>query len=195
MKEFTARQKEIIRVSGEIISESGIKALTMKKIASRIRTTDAAIYKHFKSKEEILNGLVYVFRTQTTQSLAGLNDASMTGVNRIRAFFMGRCEQFENDRGMAVVMFPHDIFKSDHRVFKSIIGTIEEHGVLLSQIIREGQDKGELRSDIPGQHIFTAVMGALRLLITRWRGANYGFSLPDEGGKLWESLEKMIIRK
>jgi hypothetical protein len=38
-------------------------------------------------------------------------------------------------------------------------------------------------------------MGALRLLITRWRGANYGFSLPDEGGKLWESLEKMIIRK
>jgi len=192
---FTARQKEIIKASSEIIADGGIKALTMRRIASKIHTTDAAIYKHFKSKEEILEGLVYIYRSGTSEILRRLSDSNKSNIDRVMEFFLGRCEQFENDKSSAIVMFPHDIFKNDKKILRSIVQTVEEHGSMLIRIIMQGQAVGEIRNDVPPQHIFITVMGALRLLITRWRGSNYAFSLTAEGEELWKSVEKLISKR
>ena len=36
------------------------------------------------------------------------------------------------------------------------------------------------------------IMGALRLTVTRWRLAKYGFDLRREGETLWESLRALV---
>ncbi len=192
---FSVRQKEIIKASCDIIAGEGIKALTVRNIASKIRTTDAAIYKHFKSKDEILQGIVYVFRSGTTEILKRLSDANKPYIDRVMEFFLGRCMQFENDKSMAIVMFPHDIFKNDKKILSAIVQTVEEHGSMLAEIIKKGQANGEIRADIPAGHLFVMIMGSLRLLITRWRGSNYAFSLVAEGEQLWKSLEKLIEKQ
>ena len=49
-----SRKQQIARAAMEIISEEGLHNLVMVKIAKRVGVTDAAIYKHFRSKDEML---------------------------------------------------------------------------------------------------------------------------------------------
>ena len=50
----TDRQKEIISVSLDLISEKGIQGLTIKNLAQRIGITEPAIYRHYENKIHIL---------------------------------------------------------------------------------------------------------------------------------------------
>ncbi len=51
---ITARQKEIIAASGKLLTQSGINGLTIKNLAAEMGFTEGAVYRHFKSKEEII---------------------------------------------------------------------------------------------------------------------------------------------
>lgn len=48
------RQNQIISETIRLIHTKGIQGLTIKNISNGIGVTEAAIYRHFKSKDEIL---------------------------------------------------------------------------------------------------------------------------------------------
>ena len=52
--EITRRQLEIIQAAGRIMTESGVGGLTIKNLAKEMRFSESAIYRHFKSKEDII---------------------------------------------------------------------------------------------------------------------------------------------
>lgn len=52
--EFLTRKEKIIISIVDLINEIGIKELSIKEIAKRENITEAAIYKHFQSKEQML---------------------------------------------------------------------------------------------------------------------------------------------
>lgn len=53
----TTRQDEILDRTFELLSESGLAGLTMKKVAERVGFTEPAIYRHFPNKQALLLGV------------------------------------------------------------------------------------------------------------------------------------------
>jgi TetR/AcrR family fatty acid metabolism transcriptional regulator len=58
---FTERQIQIIEAATKRIDEHGIQDLTIKTLAADLNLSEAALYRHFKSKNEILLGLLTYF--------------------------------------------------------------------------------------------------------------------------------------
>jgi len=50
-------KEKILEASLRLFSEKGIRETTIKDIAKEVGITEGAIYRHFKSKEEIVLGL------------------------------------------------------------------------------------------------------------------------------------------
>ena len=59
---YTKRQLQIIQAAVDLIAVGGISALTMKRIAAEIKVTEPAIYRHFRSKKDILQGVVKLIK-------------------------------------------------------------------------------------------------------------------------------------
>ncbi len=194
MKELSRRQQQIANAALEIISSQGIQKLTIKTLAEKICLTEGAIYRHFTSKEEILEAIADLFKAGSTEILNLILASNASGLEKLKAFFLGRCQQFSKSPGLTVVMFAENIFKTSENlsIEKRSLETIQSHQQLLVLSIRQGQKTGEIVPNIEPNHLFVIVMGALRLLITRWRGANFTFNLEEEGQKLWDSLHKLI---
>ena len=53
----STRQDEILDRAIELIRESGLSGLTMKKVAERVGFTEPAIYRHFPNKQALLLGV------------------------------------------------------------------------------------------------------------------------------------------
>ncbi|HHJ64353.1 MAG TPA: TetR/AcrR family transcriptional regulator [Aquifex aeolicus] len=56
--EFTHTKERISRVALRLFSQKGFKGTTIKDIAREVGITEGAIYRHFRSKEDIIEHLV-----------------------------------------------------------------------------------------------------------------------------------------
>jgi AcrR family transcriptional regulator len=54
----TPRQEEILDRTFELVRESGLANLTMKKVADRMGFTEPALYRHFPNKQALILGLL-----------------------------------------------------------------------------------------------------------------------------------------
>jgi len=194
MEHLTNRQQEIIAAALGIISERGLEALTMKNIARRVGFSDAAVYRHFQDKSAILSAMVDCFASASIQELNRIRGGCGSGLEKIRDFFLDRCRVFAADRVLATVLIAEDLFKNDPALAAKIQGVMHDHRRLLLKSIRLGQRQGLLRP-LPPAHLFTVIMGSLRLLVLQWMVSGYGFELPQAGEKLWRSLETLLAIK
>lgn len=181
----------------DIISSQGIQNLTIKTLSEKIGVTEGAIYRHYTSKAEILGEIAAMFKASSTQILDKIVASNAPGLEKVKLFFLGRLEQFSQSPGLTLVMFSENIFKmNDGKVNVELEKrgheTIQSHQQLLVKSITQAQAEGRIVPGIPPQHVFMMVIGALRLLVTRWRGAAFSFDLAAEGQKLWQSVEKLI---
>jgi AcrR family transcriptional regulator len=55
---ITPRQEEILDRTFELVRESGLANLTMKKVADRMGFTEPALYRHFPNKQALVLGLL-----------------------------------------------------------------------------------------------------------------------------------------
>ena len=193
MEHLTDRQKQIIAAALGIISERGLEALTMKAIAQRVGFSDAAVYRHFQDKSSVLSAMVDGFAADSLRALKRIG-SNGSGLENIRGFFLDRCRAFAADRTLATVLFAEDLFKNNPLLAAKIHGVMGDHRRLLLQAIRLGQRQGLLQP-LPPAHLFTVIMGSLRLLVLQWLVNGCGFGLPRAGGKLWHSLETLLSAK
>ena len=191
MKEITGRQKQIVAAALDIVAENGPEALTIKGIAGRVGFSGAAVYRHFQSKAQILNTVVDLFAASSEQLLAEIQACDCPDLEKIRLFFLDRCRAFAADRVLATVMFAENLFQSDPSLAAKLHQVLQAHRRLLLGTIRSGQRRRAIRR-LPAEHLFTMVMGSLRLLVLQWQLGGHGFDLMRAGEKLWGSLETLI---
>ena len=191
MRHATARQNEIIGAAMGLISERGLEGLTMKNIAARVGFSDAAVYRHFRNKADVLSAMVESFVAASLRELNRIQAAGGPGLEQVKLFFFDRCRSFAADRALAAVMFSGDMFKSEPDIEAKINGAMNDHRRLLVKAIRRDQRLGLLKP-LPAEHIFTIIMGSLRLLVRQWQAGNHDFALPVAGEKLWHSLEDLL---
>ncbi len=189
---FTARQQEIIQAAIDLIARDGIQSVTIKNLASAIGVTEAAIYRHFNSKLDILLGILRLFKQQQTELVKAIQQQKSGALERLEAFFRHRFQQFVENPALAAVIFSEEIFQNDQKLALAIHEVMEMSQRYFRGIILEGQSSQEIRTDISDEQLALIVLGSMRLLVARWHLSHYQFDLLQEGEKLWLSLKKIL---
>ncbi|MCB9503194.1 MAG: TetR/AcrR family transcriptional regulator [Deferribacteres bacterium] len=192
MKEFSARQKEIIRAAIELIAESGIQSVTIKKLSQKIGIAESAIYRHFENKLEILLGILSQFRSSKMEALEYIQAADATEIEQLQMVFSERFKQFTRNPAITAVIFSEEIFQNDKRLADEVYAIMNSSLKMILSIIQRGQQNKSIRSDISADQLSLIIIGALRLLVVRWRLSSFSFDLTKEGEKLWLSIRQMI---
>ena len=193
MTTLTDRQKEIVTVSIEIIAEKGIQQLTMKNISKSMGISEPAIYRHFDDKMNILLTILSHFEKNSYLISSKIISNITSAIKQIESFFTNHFKQFAANPALAAVIFSEEIFQNDKRLAEQVTTIMQLNQNMIIKIIETGQQNNEIRKDIPKDQLSLIIMGALRLIVAKWRLSKYSFDLEQEGGKLWNSIEKIIV--
>lgn len=80
---MTERTEQILDVAEEVLQREGVGALTMRRLASELGIQAPSLYKHVRSKEEIVTGLQARALRDQAAAFAGLADlASLASAYR-----------------------------------------------------------------------------------------------------------------
>ena len=109
---YSERQIEIIEAATKRIDNHGIQELTIKNLASDIFLSEAALYRHFKSKNDILVALLRYSILDMRQriELISLNN-ELDPVEKIMGVFNSQLETFVAKPAILSVIFSEGIFQ------------------------------------------------------------------------------------
>ncbi len=189
---YTARQSEIIDRSIEIIASKGIQGLTIKNLAKEIGISEPAIYRHFKSKTEIILAILENFKIMAEFLSESMETFKGSAYEKISFMFSKMIEIFAAQPSIVSVVFSEEIFKNEEALLKKIRIIMNLHQNTIENIISKGQQEGNVRKDISKDSLALLVMGALRLLVKRWDLNRYEFNLANEGIALLKSIDLIL---
>lgn len=192
---MTERQEQIILTAIALIAREGYKNLTIKKLASELHLSEAALYRHFVNKEDLLLSIMHYFEDISRNVLQELQKTKLNSLEKVHFFIMNRYELFTSNPDLAQVMFSDELFYYDPVFFKQFQKISMNHREVLLNFIEEAQKEGFIQSGINLTQLFTILIGSMRFLITQWNLSGRKFDLVKEGDSLFQTIKNLIAEK
>lgn len=189
----TARQIEIVETALSLIDEKGIQGLTIKNLSKKIGISEPAIYRHYENKIEILLALLDYFKDYMASIIKQVNQKE-NALEKIEALFTGYFESFTNNRSLVTVIFSEELFRNETMLSDKTASIIANNISMLTNILEQGRQNNEIRTDLPVEHLAVMVMGSLRLYVKNWQLTGYDSDIRKSGKELINSI-KEILRK
>jgi len=190
-KKVSERRKEVFFAISEIISEKGLSEVSTIEIAKRLGVTQPALYKYFKSKDD----MIIYFLDELKQHLMGILERAKGGrgaLEKLKIVYEKHLELIEKTKILPRVIFSDEIYIGNENKRKKLKEVIESYTEGVKEIIEEGKRGGEIRGDIDSQLIVRFILGSIISTTLIWFLSNYNFNLKSESKKLVTELEKMI---
>ena len=192
-KNFTDRQIEIMEIATQIIDRQGIQELTTKKLAAEIGLSEAALYRHFKSKNEIMLGLLDYFMLEMKERVAMIAaKEDRTPSELLKDIFTSQLKTFAKKPAIVSVIFSEGIFQFNKELMEKVSGMMEMMQVAIDAIVKRGQQDGSLRDFVGPSTVSTIIMGSMRLTVMKWKVFGRQSDLVKEGNKVLNGVLKMI---
>lgn len=190
--EIKERQLEIIEAAGEILTESGLAGLTTKNLAAKMGFAESALYRHFKSKEEIVVTMLQYLATDMDKRLTGCVAKLDNPVEKIKAIFNNQFDFFQKHPHFLVAVFSEGLLEESKQINAAIMQIMATKRKHLLPIIKQGQLEGVFETSAPAEDLLHIIMGSFRLHMLQWRITDYSFDVKQKGNKLMTSILTLI---
>ena len=190
---FSERQIEIIEAATKRIDEHGIQDLTIKTLAADLNLSEAALYRHFKSKNEILLGLLTYF----IEEMKGRLDLILSNKDRspselLKDLFDSQLKTFVQKPSIVSVIFSESIFQFNKELSSTVLSMMELMQNHIEGIIRKGQANGTFSKIVGISTTTTIVMGGMRITVLKWKLSGHKSDLIKDGNKVLNGILKML---
>lgn len=192
--DITPRQLEIIEAAGKILTSSGISGLTIKNLAKEMQFSESAIYRHFKSKEEIIVAMLDYLADSIDERLSNLNSTADPKA-KFKAMFDEQFRFFKDNPHFVVAVFSDGLMEESQLINETILKLMNVKMKHLMPIMMEGQQKGIFTNTITAEELIHIVMGTFKLQMFKWRIANFQFDITLIGGNMVQSILTLIKNK
>lgn len=186
------RQIEIIAAAGKILSTSGISGLTIKNLAKEMQFSESAIYRHFTSKEEIIVAMLEYLAHDMDMRYMQVTNSDHDALQKFKMIFENQFSFFEKNPYFVVAVFSDGLMDESAKINETILKLMSVKMKHLMPIISEGQHKNIFTNAITSEELIHIVMGTFRLLMFKWRVANFQFDIIRNGNNMVQSLLTII---
>lgn len=151
---------EIADAAIRIVGDRGISALTTTALAKELGVSSGAPFRHFSSREEILMAV-----GERVVELIGTTfpDPGLPPLERLARLFVARIETVIRHGGVARLIFSEQFSKAlpeqAAAMIRDFVRRTREYA--LAAIV-EAAARGEIRQDIPAEHLLLMFVGAMQ---------------------------------
>ena len=190
-KPTAERRAEIAAAALRIIGERGLTSLTTTTLAGEIGVTSGALFRHFASRDAILEESV---RYAVSRIEAAFPDPSLPPLERLLGLARNRVRLFASDPGIAWLL------RSDQAYLTLPEDAVRELRVLVTKsrqylldAIKEGAEQGSIRGDIEPDVLLITVTGTVHALIGLSGAHRHATRRrPPDSERVLSALEHMI---
>lgn len=182
-----ARKEQILEISLKIVHNRGIHSLTLREIANSAGVSEAALFRHFKGKEDIVDSLANMVFDENQFVPHGEGPWET-----LKNMLVWQLELFQKNPLHTSVLFQDDIFREFPSVKERFDLRRSSRMSLVCQLVREGQREGSFAADVDGEAFALLLLGSIRMVVLEWRHANFSYDIRERAAPLLQLLKRSL---
>ncbi len=186
------RQAQIKKAVLDIISEEGLHNVSSRNLAKRVGITDGAIFRHFKSMQDIIKNIMDDIQKDLMSKLNSIANSSVAADERLLSFLHTHIGYLSTNRGIAVLMFSESAHLNNKRLRDRLHAMLSEQKSLIDRIIRDGIAEGIWKKGISVEDAAILYMGVLIIFNVKLFLSNDGVAVRGYCDRMFRLITKVL---
>jgi AcrR family transcriptional regulator len=191
-KSTHVRKKQIMDAARKLIMRSGSEHVTVRNMAKEVGISEAAIYRHFKSKTEILSFLADSVADGLLHDIDTAGSVGFTSLDIIDEILRTHLSRIEQRRGLSFLVLAEIISFGDKSLNKKVSGNIQIYVDRLKLLLSDGVRAGLISQDVDLEAAALLLFGMIQGLVNIWALSGYKFDLAEKYSQLWKVYKRSL---
>ena len=179
------RKTQIIEAAKRIIIRYGSEHLTIRRMAKEVGITEGAVYRHFKSKNDILSFLVKHAEESLVGTVRKALDEAPPSLKSLQRILKSHISGIEQRRGITFQVIAEIISLGDRKLNRQIAEVLGRYLQHLRELLAAGIQSGEVKKELNLEDAAVSLFGIIQGLVNLWALSGYSFDLEKRYDSLW----------
>ncbi|RJQ83291.1 MAG: TetR/AcrR family transcriptional regulator [Desulfobacteraceae bacterium] len=153
-------KKRLAKAMALLLQGKDFNSITTAEISRTASANEALIYRYFKDKRGLLHQVLHDYLLEFMNQVQHDLQKTRGAINKLRLLIQAHISVYDNNRVFAKILllearsFPGYFESETYRLVKI-------YGKMIIDIIQEGIEEGQIRSDIPAVQIRNLILGGI----------------------------------
>jgi len=163
----------------EVISEQGLQGLTTREVAKRQGISESTIFKHYKSKNELILAVLEYFSQYDQVIIESLGLKEFKPIEAITYFVEAYVTYYENYPEITAITLSYEGLMHEAELSAVVKRIFTKRVKTIQALIVEAKRQKEISQDVETESLADLIIGLESVIILRWRMNDYNFPLKE----------------
>ncbi|WP_448383697.1 TetR/AcrR family transcriptional regulator [Desulfosoma sp.] len=186
------RKAEIAEKALRLVNQEGLKRLSVARLAEALGVVPSALYRHYPHKDAILDAVVELVGERLAEHVEKVRREHFSALSRLDALLAQHVLLITSNQAIPRILFSEEVIgDADHR--RARLGDIiHSHVMRIAAIIAEGQEEGEIRSDIAAEAAAVMFLGIVQPAAILWHVSGGRFDFSAHARTAWKLYRECL---
>jgi AcrR family transcriptional regulator len=187
-KSAEERKSEIVETALRLADKVGPDRLSTETIARAIHVTQAAIFRHFPTKQDLWEAIAARIGEKFLERWLAADDPKAAAPEKIDTLIVSQLKLIQSTPAIPAILLSRELHTENERLRQQFYAMMERFHRLIAGFIEEGQRTGHFRDHPEPRDAALLVIGVVQGLVLRWSLSGRKFDLAEEGSRLLPAL-------
>ena len=186
------RRHQIVQTARKIVATQGMAFFTIQELAREVGVSEGAIYRHFKSKDEILLVLIQDIEHALLDAISESARPGEGALDQLRHLLQRHFRPLERRYGVSFVIVAEALRFADSQVKQATRLMVERYLETIAAILKAGVEEGELDEGVDPGAAALMFFGMIQASVTLWSFSNRAHPLAEHRASLWDMFKNAL---
>jgi AcrR family transcriptional regulator len=167
-KTMIDRKEQIIEITRDLIFNEGFSNFTVRTVAGRVGISEAAIYKHYASKEELLMALLDSLFIPWQKAFKTIAESNSTLTEKLRSLAKIHIDFLFEKKLNPLLFFSEAISPANKNLLSVLQKNLHFFGEIVAGLLKKGVENKELVSGLDIDSATACFLGIVQSSVIKW---------------------------
>jgi TetR/AcrR family transcriptional regulator, fatty acid metabolism regulator protein len=190
------RREQIALAALRLVAKKGLRKLSVAQVARQVGLVPSALYRHFRSKDEIIDAMLGLLRSKMMGNVetvqAETNDPELQ-LQRLLELHAGL---IKDNQAIPRILFSDEVYSGPPERKRQMFGVLKGYRDAVAEIIREGQRSGRFHQDpdLDPDTLALMFVGIVVPAAILWHASGGAMDVPAHVDKGWHIFRRVLVK-
>ena len=186
------RREQIAEAALSLVANQGLRRLSIAAVARRVGLVPSGIYRHFKSKDEILAAVLDRIEQRLLANVEAARQETDDPLECLKGVLMRHIRFIREGRAIPRMIFSDDVHAGNPERRQRVLQILMRYSGEVGQIVQRGQAQGRIRSELDPQTVTLMLFGIVVPAGILWHLTEGGFDVTRHARRAWRLFVSAI---
>jgi AcrR family transcriptional regulator len=186
------RRDQLTDATLAVVADHGLRGLSLAAVARRVGLTPSAIYRHFASKDALLDAVLDRMRERLHGAIAASRAETTDPVEALHRLLVRHTQLVRRNRALPRIVLSDDYHIGHPERRRRLLGVFSGYLDGVSGIVRQGQRLGRIRADVDARALAILFLGLIQPAGVLWTLSDGRFDVTGQVRAAWPVFEQAI---